>query len=465
MKIIIIGAGEVGFHIAQKLSSENKEVVVIDKNPATLKRVFEHLDVQTMEGSGSNPFLLQRAGIRDADVMIAVTDSDETNIIASMFATALAPNMTKLVRIRNSDYVRFQDQMRLQDIENGDQASAKCLPDMGKVINPDVEVVKSIERLINYPQAVDVNEFADGRIKLIAVRAEKGPMIDRKLMNVREVVGDIGFLIAAIIRKDKLIIPSGENQIQSGDVVYFICEEKDIHTIMRHFGAPGKPVHNIVVIGGGTIARMLAEKYERGGPHIKIIEKDPARCEHLAKLLNRAVVLEGDGTDQELLQEENIAGMDLVISLTGDEETNILTSLLAKNLGVKKAITRIDKYAYFPLVRAIGIENMVSSRRSAVNTILRYMRRGRVLQAASISGEEAEALEAIAQENSDLVGKSLMDLKLPKGTLILSIQRDGEIIYPTGDSKIQPQDRILILSTRKNIDKIEKALTVKLEYY
>lgn len=466
MKIIIVGAGEVGFNIAQKLASENKDVVVIDRDPAALKRVFEHLDVQCIEGSGSNPFVLQEAGIRDADVMLAVTDSDETNIIASIFTSSISPNITKLVRIRNTDYIRFQDDLRLERLERGENSLTTPGLDFGRVINPDEEVVKSIERLINYPQVEEINDFADGRVKLVGVRAKEGKLIDKKLVHVREVIGsNVGFLIAAIIRDDKTIIPSGENFIREGDVVYFVCEEKDIHTILRYFGPVYKPVNNLLVVGGGTIGHLLAKRFEKRGPHVKVIERSSERCEHLAKILNRAVILEGDGTDQELLQEENVSGMDLVIALTGDEETNILISLLAKKLGAGKAITRIDKYAYFPLVRAIGIENMVSARRSAVNTILKFMRKGKVLSAASISSDEAEALEAIAQEHSGIVGKSIIDLKLPKGTLILTIMRNGELIFPTGASVIKPQDRIIILSTRKNVEKVERALTVKLEQY
>jgi trk system potassium uptake protein TrkA len=464
MKVIIVGAGEVGFHIAQKLASENKDVVVIDRDAAALKRVFEYLDVQCIEGSGSNPYILQRAGIDNADVMLAVTDSDETNIIASMFTSSLSPNITKLVRIRNADYIRFQEDLRLTRLERGEKTLTTPGLDFGKIINPDEEVVKSIERLINFPQAEEINEFADGRVKLVGVRAKSGQLIDKNMVQVREIIGyDIGFVIAAIVRGDKTIIPSGENFVREGDVVYFVCQEKDIHKIMRFFGYEYKPVNNILIIGGGTISRLLAMRYERNGPHVKIIEKSPQRCDSLAKELSRAVILEGDGTDQELLQEENVERMDLIISLTGDEETNILTSLLAKKLGAGKAITRIDKYAYFPLVRAIGIENMVSSRRSAVNTILKFMRKGKVLSAASISGDEAEAIEAVAQDNSVIVGKSLMDVDLPKGSLILTIMRNGEIIFPTGSSVIKSQDRVIILSTRKNVDKIEKALAFKPE--
>ena len=454
LKVIIVGAGEVGFNIAKRLAMENKEVVVVDRNAAALRRIVEVLDVQTVEGSGSSPKILDLAGISKADVLLAVTDSDEINIIACIFAKTLAPDIIKLARIRNDEYREYGEQM-IMDILNVDM-----------VINPDVEAVKTIEQLISLPDAEEVNEFADGRIKLIGLRTRESPLIGRRLMNLREAVGEIPLIVAAIIRDEKLIIPSGDDIVMTGDLVYFVCRERDIHEVMAHFGAETKPVRNVLIIGGGDIGMRLAQVLERrGGMHVKIIERDEQRCDHLAQILHKVVVLCGDGTDQDLLLEENVRGMDVVISVTGDEENNILTSLLAKNLGAAKAITRIDKGAYFPLVRAIGIENTVSPRLSAVHTILRFMRRGKVLSTTSIQGDQAEALEAIVQENSDIAGKALKDLNLPRGSLVLSIQRGEEVVFPTGDSVIRPQDRILILSTRKHLEAVEKALTVKLEYF
>jgi len=453
LKVIVIGAGEVGFHTARKLASENKDVVVIDKDYGALKRIIEHLDVQTLEGSGSNPKILEQAGIRNSDIMLAVTDSDEVNIIACVFANTLAPNLTKLVRIRNEDYIDFHAD------------SAGDIFDIGKVINPDVEVVKTIERLISIPDAEDISEFSEGKIKLIGFRMEKGPLVGNRLSHLKETIGEIDFVVAAIVRGERLIIPSGVDVIQPGDLVYFVCGEGGIPRIMQYMETHTKPIHNILIIGGGNIGYRLAQRLEKRGLHLKLIEKDSDRCLFLAQTLDKTLILKGDGTDQELLQEENVAGMDMVVSLTGNEETNILTSLLSKNLGAKKAVALIDKFAYFPLVRAIGIENTVSPRQSAIDSILRYMRRGKVISAASIKGEEAEALEAIALEKSDIVGKSLKELRLPKGTLVLSIQRGDEIIFPSGDSVIRPRDRIIIFSTRKNIARVEKELTVELERF
>jgi trk system potassium uptake protein TrkA len=454
LKVIIIGAGEVGFHIAQRLSQENKQVVVIDKNAAALRRIAEYMDVQTLHGSGSSPIILDQAGVGDADIVLAVTDSDEINIIASFFANILAPESLKLARIRNEEYTLYRD------------ALSKDALNISMVINPEVEVVKTIDRLITVPGAVDFNEFADGRIKMLGLRVGGNEFIGLTLAKLREKLSRIDFIIAAIVREDdKLIIPTGDDVLREGDVIYLVCEQEHLEALLKAFGSKARPVGNVLIIGGGNIGFRLALLCEKKGYHTKLMDRDPEVCATLAERLNKTIVLNGDGTDQDFLKEENVDGMDVVISLTGDEETNILSSLLAKSLGARKTVTRINKFAYMPLVRAIGIEHSVSPRLSAINSILHYVRRGKVLSSVSIKGEEAEAMEAIAQEKSDIVGKPLMDLNLPKGVLILSIIRGKNVIVPGGDTVIQPQDRIIIFATRKAISQVEQRLTVKFKYY
>jgi trk system potassium uptake protein TrkA len=443
----------VGFHIAEKLASENNNVVVIDRDAGALKRILEHLDVQTLEGSGGDAAVLAKAGIDDSDMLLAVTDSDEINIISCLIGASLSPNIFRLARLRRKEYVNKGD----------DYAEAVLKVD--KIINPDEEVVKTIERFIEYPGVEELAEFAEGRIKLVGTRVSKSELLGKNLMEVRAIMHNFHFLIAAIVRGDNLIIPSGADVISEGDLVYFVCMEADIMKILKWFKGKLKPISDVLIIGGGDVGFRLAKNLEPYSVHVKIIEQEEARCELLATELNKTVVLFGDGTDKSILQEENIANMDLAVSITGDEETNILASLLAKNMGAKKAVTRIDKFAYFPLVKAIGIENTVSPRMSAVNSILRYMRKGKIIQALAIKNDEAEALEAIVEEHSKITGKRIIDLRLPRGSLILSIQRGEEIIFPTGDSVIEPQDRILILTLHRNVSRVEKALTVQLEQY
>jgi trk system potassium uptake protein TrkA len=451
LKVVIVGAGEVGYHIAHRLAQESKEVVIIDQSSEALRRVSEVLDVQTFQGSGCSPVVLSDAGVMDADIFLAVTDSDEINIIACLFANAISPDSIKIARIRNEEYNLYQDALTNKPLN------------ISTIINPEIEVIKAIDRMLAVPGAVDFSEFAEGRVKLVGIRVEKGPLVGKKLMAFRDVVPDTNVLIAAIVRGEDLIIPSGRDEIISGDIVYFACKDTSLDVVRSVCGRDMAPVRDVLIIGGGNIGLRLAVLFERKGLHVKLVDKSEARCQYLAEKLNSTLVLRGDGTDQDFLREENVGEMDAVISLTSDEETNILSSLLAKNLGAKKTVTRVNKVAYQPLVSAIGIDHSVSPRLSAVNSILHHIRRGKVLSSVSIRGEGAEALEAIAQADSELVGKPVKDLAMPRGTLLLAMVRGKEVVIPSGDSMIQPDDRIIILSTRENVSRVEQALTVTLK--
>ena len=454
MKIVIVGAGQVGFHIASRLALEKKDVVVIDKNPEALRRVSESLDVQVVQGCGSSPAILEQAGIEGADILLAVTDSDETNLVAAVFANILSPTTIKLARIRGEEYLTYEEALR------------KDPYGINVIINPEAEAAKMVERLLRVPGAVDVGEFAQGRVKIIGVRLDRNcPVAGTKLIDLKAKTGQKKILVAAIMRDETLIIPSGEDQILEGDLVYFVSEEKELKAALKIFGKRAEPFNRVLLVGGGNLGLKLAQALERLSIHTKLIEKDPDRCRELAKHLDKVIVLQGDGSDPGVLQEENVQDMDVVATLTGDEETNILTSLLAKRMGAHKTVTRISKFGYLPLVSAIGLDHIVSSQLAAINTILQHVRRGKVLSAMALKGEEAEVLEAVAMATSDVVGKPLHQIPFPKSALVMAIIRGDEVIIPTGGSVIQPEDRIIILSTRQGIPKVEKALMVKLEYF
>ncbi|MGE4557814.1 MAG: Trk system potassium transporter TrkA [Desulfovibrionaceae bacterium] len=454
LRILIVGAGEVGFHIARRLAVENKDVVVIDRSEAALRRVLDHIDVQTVEGSGASPRILIDAGIKKADIFLAVTDSDEVNLIACFLASSLAPDILKLARIRNEEYHDFQDTL------------SQSIHRLGAVINPDAEVVNSILRLMSAPGAIEINEFAEGKVQLIGVRPpDDNPAAGRRLMDIRGMAPDLPFIVGALVRQDRLIIPGGEDTVEPGDAVYFACGCEDRKAVLELFGIKPEPLREILIIGGGNIGQRLARQLEEGPYHVRLIDKSEERCNRLSESLNKTIVLHGDGADQQLLQEENVHGMDLVAAVTGNEESNILSCLLAKRLGAKRAVTRINKFEYMPLVQAIGIDNLVCPRLSAINSILRYIRRGNVVSAQSIKGEDAEAIEAIVDSSSELAGQRIMDVKLPRGILILSIIRNGAVVLPTGDTVIDAQDRLLFLSTRGNISKVEKKLSVNLDFF
>jgi trk system potassium uptake protein len=454
LKIVIVGAGEVGFHIASRLALENKEVVVVDKDAAAIRRVADSMDVQTITGSGSSPSVMEEAGIQNAEILLAVTNQDETNLVACLAADILSPGTKKLARIRGADFDPYHETFRQQT------------PHIDTVINPEIEVVKTIERLMRVPGAVDVGEFAEGRVKFVGVYLDKeARLAGARLSELPERTGHRRLLIVAVVREEEVIIPRGQDRLLAGDLIYFISEEQDLPELLADLDKHARPVRRVLIVGGGRIGLRLALQLEARSIYCKIIEKNADRCTMLAERLNKTVVLLGDGSDQGLLTEEHVGDIDVVVTLTDDEETNILTSLLARRMGAGKAITKINRFSYFPLMTAIGIEQVVSTRLSAINTILQHIRRGKVLSAIALKGEQAEALEVVALETSDIVGKPLKRIAFPKGAIVASIIRKDQVIIPTGDSVIQPDDRVIIFAQRRAIGGIEKLLAVKLEYF
>lgn len=454
MKILIVGAGEVGFHIASRLSVENKDVVVIDRDQQSLRRVADYTDVQTVVGSGSSPVVLQEAGIKEAEIVLAVTDSDETNLVACLMANILSPSTKKLARIRDADFDNYHNVFKEQP------------PFINTIINPEIEVVNTIERLISVPGAIEVADLAEGRLKLVGVRLnEASPLAGQKLSDLSERSGGRLFLVAAVIRHEKMIIPRGNTRLLGNDIVYFISEKKTMSRSLKAFDKTAQPVKRALIVGGGRLGVRLAKRFEAADIKAKIIDSDPARCAWLAEEVHKTVVLQGDGSDQELLAEEHIENMDVVVSLTNDEQTNILISLLARRMGAANTVTKISKFNYIPLMSTIGVEQVVSPRLSAINSILQHIRKGKVLSAISLKGEEAEILEAVALSTSDLVGTPLKKISMPKDTLVVGIIRGEEIIIPSGDTVINPEDRVVIFAHKHAIPKVEKLLSVKLEYF
>jgi len=412
--------------------------------------------VQTIRGSGSSPKVLEDAGIARADIFLAVTDSDEINLIACFFANMLGgEKVTKLARIRGSMYTNYKG--LLMDKGAG----------ITKIINPDEEVVNSVLRLMSVPGAVEINEFAGGKIRLIGMKLpDESPIMGMQLMHLRDRIGeDLGLVIAALVRDGELIIPSGLDEVKKGDIVYFVCDIRDQDEIVERLGIDTEPVREVMIIGGGNIGYKLAKALDNKYYHTRLLENREKRCRFLSERLDRPIVLMGDSTDQDILREENIQDMDMVIAVTGDEETNILTCLLAKSLGAKRTVTRVNNFGYMPLIEPIGIDYVVCPRQSAINSLLHFIRRGRIISSVNIRGEEAEALEVIAVEGSPIVGKEVKDINFPRGCLILCFQRGDEVVIPRGDTVIEPEDKLIIISTRQNIPKVEKVLTTSVEFF
>jgi len=454
LQIIIVGAGEVGYNIANRLASENKRVIVIDNDESAIKRLTENLDVQTITASGSNPKVLIDAGIKNTEIFLAVTDSDEVNLVACLMANLISPTTKKLARIRNSDFDHYHDRFKKEN------------PHIDTIINPDIEVVKTIRKIMDIPGAVDVGDFAEGQVKYVGIRLDdNSPIIGMRLIDFALQFDEDRPLIAAIIRNNEVIVPRGNTKIKIGDLIYFVCEIQKLEKTLNIFGKKIKPVQNALIIGGGRIGERLSKILEMDLIKTKIIESNIKRCHYLAEQLNKTVVLHGDGTDQKLFIEENIGQIDIVIAVTNDDETNILVSLLAKNLGVQNTITKIGKPNYFPLLSSIGIEKVVSPRLSAISSILQNVRKGKVLSDISILGESGEFIEAIALESSSITNKPLKKISFPKGAILVCIIRKTDIMIPSGLSIIKPGDRIIIFAVKTAIKKFEKLLTVKLGYF
>jgi len=452
LRIIIVGAGEVGFHIAQKLSEENQDVFLIDKDQEKIRRITENLDVQAILGSGTSPDTLRDSGIEDAEMMVAATDSDEVNLIACLLARHLNPYIVKLARVRNPEYLKEKDLFG-QDLLSVDQ-----------IINPESEMVETIRDLMMVPGASDVIDFVDGRVKLVGVTVKPdSPFVGRQLLSFKGMEGKL--LLGAIVRGEQVIIPHGEDTLEANDMAYVVVRSDELPDVFRKLDIKDEGLRRVIIVGAGETGTALANFFDKTKINVKIIEKDNQRCTSLAQTLERVIVINGDGSDKTLLQEENISDCDFMVAVTGDEDSNVLMSILAKGLGAKKTITRISKLSYIPLVSALGIDTVVSPRLSAIRAILQHIRKGKIISVAPLKGEHAEAIEAEALESSDLVNLPLSKVKFPKGSLVGAIVRNDEIIIPLGDSVIKPKDRLIIFTLRKEVPKLEKLLTVKLEYF
>jgi trk system potassium uptake protein TrkA len=449
---MIVGAGEVGFHIAQRLSEEGQDVVVIDRDTLQIKRINESLDVQAFLGSGTSPRLLKEAGIKEADLLVAATDSDEVNLISCLLARNLNQYMVKVARVRNREYLE-ETELFSQDLLGVD-----------RIINPESLMAKNILNLMEVPGASEVIDFVEGRVKLIGFRIHKdSPIAGRKLLSFSG--PEEKLLVGAIVRKNQVLIPQGKDAIEENDLVYVVAKNDDLEYLPGLLNARQETLKRVIIVGAGQTGTSLAAALDQTKINVKIIDKDSDQCNRLAENLEQVIVINGDGTDKDLLQEENVKDVDFMIAVTGDEESNVFISLLGKGLGAKRTITRLNKMSYIPLVSAIGIDTVVSSRLSAVQAVLQYIRRGKIISVAPLKGVHAEAIEAEALETSEIVNVPLSKVKFPKGAILGAIVRGEEIIIPHGDSIIRPQDHLIIFALQQVVPKLEKLLTVKLDYF
>jgi len=456
MKIIILGAGQVGSTLAENLAIEANDVTVVDRNPSALQELQDRLDIQSVEGYASYPNVLRAAGAEDADMVIAVTDSDETNMVACQLVATLFNTPTKIARVRAAEYLREQ---RLF----GDGA----LP-IDMRISPEQLVCDYIRRLIQYPGALQVVDFGVGRVQLVGVKAYYGgPLVGHALKALPEHIPGLQTRVGAIYRRGKPIIPEGDTVIEADDEVFFIAAKKDIAKTISELRRSDRPVKRVVLAGGGNIGLRLARALEEHC-QVKIIERDRDRARFLSEQLRYAIVLKGDAANEALLTEENIESADIFCAVTDDDEANILSCMLAKRLGARKALSLINRLAYVDLVEGGVIDIAVSPQQSTVSALLAHVRRGDVVQVHSLRRGASEAIEAVAhgdRKSSRVVGRRLDQINLPPGTTIGAIVRGEEVLMAHRDTVIEPEDHvILFIVDKKRTKDVERLFQVSVSF-
>ena len=456
MKIIILGAGQVGSSVASNLCSEANDITVVDRDPTALQQLQDRYDLRTVVGHASHPQVLGRAGAQDADMIIAVTNSDEVNMVACQVAYTLFHTPTKIARVREIQYQIHQELF-----------AQEALP-IDVLINPEQEVTDYTQRLIEFPGALQVLDFAGGKVQLVAARAfYGGPLVGHRLRELPEQLPGIETRITAIFRRDEVIIPKGDTVIEAGDDVFFIAAPKHIRAVMSEFRKLDGPNRRVVIAGGGNIGKRLALALEKTCS-IKIIESNPLRAKAIAEEFKHAYVLLGDAADEDLLREENIENTDVFCALTNADEANIISSMLAKRLGAKTVMALINRAAYVDLVQRDIIDIAISPQQATIGSLLAHIRRGDVVKVHSLRRGAAEAIEAIAhgdRNSSRVVGRNIEEIGLPQGTNIGAIVRGKDVIMVHHDTIIEPEDHvILVVTDKRRVSDVERLFQVNVTF-
>lgn len=458
MKIVIIGAGQVGSTVAATLATEANDITVVDTSAQVLQGLQDRLDLRTVTGNGTYPDVLTRAGADDADMIIAVTDSDEANMVACQVAATLFHTPTKIARVRAIEYLAHPQIF-----------SPDALP-IDVLISPEQLVTQYVRRLIEHPGALQVMDFADGKVRLVGVRAYYGgPLVGQALRTLPEHVPGVDTRVAAIYRQGKAIIPEGDTVVEAGDEVFFVAARKNIRAVMSELRRLDKPVKRIMLAGGGNIGTRLAQSLE-ASYQVKIIEHNAVRCRVIADELKKTIVLHGDAADEDLLLEENIENTDVFCALTNDDEANILSAMLAKRRGARTVMALINRAAYVDLIQSSDdIDVAISPQQATIGSLLAHIRRGDVATVHSLRRGAAEAIEAIAHgdaASSDVIGKRLEDIRLPRGATIGAIVRGEQVIMAHHDTVIEPEDHvILFLVDKSRLADVEKLFAVGVTFF
>ncbi len=458
MRIIICGAGQVGYGIAERLAAEHNDVAVIDTAPALVQVVRDTLDARGYVGHGAHPDVLAEAGAEQADMLIAVTHFDEVNMVACQVAHSLFNVPTKIARVRSQAYLSPHWQ---------DLFSTEHMP-IDVVISPEIEVGEMVLRRIALPGASDVVRFADGEIVLVGIECrEDCPVVDTPLSQLTELFPDLGATVVGILRGGQLTIARSHDHILTGDIAYVVAARSQVKRTLGLFGHEEPEAGRIVIAGGGSIGLYVAQQMEQRSlrAKVRVIEPNRDRANLIADRLKRAIVLNGSALDQTLLEEADIGSTDLLVALTNDDQANILSSVMAKRLGCRASLTLINNANYQSFAHTLGIDAFVDPRSITISRVLQHVRRGRIRAVHSIQNGAAEIIEAEALETSPLVGSAIRDLALPPTLRIGGIMRGGQYLRPDGATRIRAKDRVVIFAAASAVRQVEQMFRVSLEFF
>ena len=458
MKIVICGAGEVGSAIARYLSKEGADITVIDQRQDLVRQLSESIDVTTVVGHASHPDVLERAGLRDADMLIAVTYADEVNMVACEIANALFNVPTKIARVRSQVYLNPLW---------ADLFTQRGIP-IDVIISPEVEVARAIKRRIEVPGALDVIPLADDKVRLIGVRCTaQTPILSTPLRQLTSLFPEMQIVVVGIKRGDRVIVPKAEDEMFEGDDVYFVVASDQCQRALAAFGHEEPSTRRTVILGGGNIGLFIAKQLELEHPEINVtmVELDRDRAQFLAREFKRAVVINGNAMDAEILAEAGVKDAETAIAVTEHDEINVLSSLLAKRKGAQRVITLVNQAGYNSLMGDLEIDVVVNPRAITVSRILQHVRRGRIHSVHSVQEDFGELIEADAMQTSPMVGKPLREVNLPNGVRVGAIIRRGKLITPRGETIVETGDRIILFASKDAVKKVENLFSVRLEFF
>ena len=452
MRIFIAGGGHCGEFIARRLIREGNEICLIDTDADRCRFLETHLDAQVIHGSATRISTWRRAGISDQDMLIATTHEDEVNVLATLIVNAQAPEARKLLRLRNPEYAEWGELLEQRGVR------------VDRVIHPEIDIVERMFRVLTVPGVTDIRDFAEGRVKVFSMNLESGsPLAYRALSELEEQNPPANTMVCMIFRDQEVIIPHGEVVLQPGDHVYVVTTAEELDAAMKFMGIQKrKEVRQVFIVGAGEVGVAMAVMLEKKGIAVKLFEKDPVQSAMVSRMLKGTVIINADGADQDVLLQENVEGVDAFLALTKNDDANIMSALLAREAGAKKLVALVNHMNYVSLAQQLGINTTVSPRIKSMDAILEFIRKGGVLSVRTLGEEMAEAIELVANEESQYVGRPLSEVGFPRGVIVGAIARpEGEVLVPRGDAVIQPGDRVVFFALETCVPELEAAFLVQ----